>query len=236
MNKWQEEQLQALLSAKSDQEFFSAVTRAVAQLGFEQCSLGVRLPLPISQPKDVLHCNYTQDWVEHYMRNNYARVDPTVAHAARSVRPLIWDQPLFAESRDFWEDARSHGLTIGWTQSCHSAQGVGSMLTLARSHDNLTETELDAHGLRMTWLGQLAHEGVSKFLLPTYLPEATVTLTERETEVMRWTAEGKTSNEIGAIMNISHSTVNFHVNNAVAKLGVTNKTAAAIKAVALRLI
>ena len=236
MNKWQEEQLQALLSARNEQEIFSVLAHAAAQLGFDHCAYGMRLPLPVSQPKVVMHNNYNPAWQECYLRNNYVLIDPTVAHGAQSVRPLIWTDDLFSGCQGFWEEARAHDLNVGWAQSCHSAQGVGSLLTLARSHDALSQNELEAHSLQMTWLAQLAHEGFSKFLLPVYLPEAAVTLTERETEVMRWTAEGKTSNEIGAIMNISHSTVNFHVNNAVAKLGVTNKTAAAIKAVALRLI
>ncbi|MEW6563401.1 MAG: LuxR family transcriptional regulator [Pseudomonadota bacterium] len=235
MNKWQEEQLHALLSAKSEQEFFSAITRAVAQLGFEQCSFGMRLPLPISNPKEIIHSNYNPEWEMRYMRNNYARIDPTVVHATQSIRPLIWSEELFSPCREFWEEARAYDLNVGWAQASHSRYGV-ALLSLARSHDALDKSELEAHSLQMTWLAQLAHEGFTKLLLPTLLPEASTLLTERETEVMRWTAEGKTSNEIGAIMNISHSTVNFHVNNAVAKLGVTNKTAAAIKAVALRLI
>ena len=55
-------------------------------------------------------------------------------------------------------------------------------------------------------------------------------LTEREIDVLRWTADGKTSAEIAEIMCISERTVNFHVNNVVAKLGACNKTSAAVRA------
>jgi len=163
-------------------------------------------------------------------------VDPTVAHGMRSVLPLIWSDGLFASCREFWEEAQSHGLRVGWAQSCHDARGVGSLLTLARSHDNLSPTELAENNLKMSWVAQLAHEGLSHLLLDKLMPESGVTLTARECEVMRWTAEGKTSSEVGDIMNISDSTVNFHINNAVGKLGVSNKTAASIKAVVLKLI
>jgi len=236
MDSWQEEQLQSLLNAKSESEFFKALSDSVAKLGFEKCSFGFRPPLPVSSPRIILLDNYSANWHDRYVQNNYLVVDPTVAHGMRSVLPLIWSDGLFASCREFWEEAQSHGLRVGWAQSCHDARGVGSLLTLARSHDNLSPTELAENNLKMSWVAQLAHEGLSHLLLDKLMPESGVTLTARECEVMRWTAEGKTSSEVGDIMNISDSTVNFHINNAVGKLGVSNKTAASIKAVVLKLI
>lgn len=236
MNRWQEEQLHALLNAQNEQDFFPVILNAIHGLGFEQCSFGMRLPLPISQPKQIIQSNYAPEWERRYMRNNYAQIDPTVAHGMRSIRPLVWDAPLVAQSPEFWEEARAYDLNIGWAQASHSAQGVSSMLTLARSHDELRPDELAANGAYMTWLAQLAHEGFSKFLLPAHLPEAGTELSGREAEVLRWTAEGKTSHEIGIILCIATTTVNYHLNNAVGKLQASNRTAAAIKAVALGLI
>lgn len=235
MDRWQEEQLHTLLTAQNEQEYFSAITLAVAQLGFEQCSFGMRLPLPISNPKEIIHSNYNPEWEARYMQNNYARIDPTVVHATRSIRPLIWSEELFSPCREFWEEARAYDLNVGWAQASHSRYGV-ALLSLARSHDALDKSELEAHSLQMTWLAQLAHEGFTKFLLPIYMPEANTLLTEREAEVLRWTAEGKTSGEIGYILGIATGTVNYHLSNAIEKLGASNRTAAAIKAVALGLI
>lgn len=236
MDSWHEQQLQALLSVQTESELFNALSRTVIELGFEKCAYGMRAPLPVSNPKVVLLNNYPYSWQECYARNNYLQTDPTVAHGMRSVMPLIWSDDLFASCRNFWEEARSHDLKVGWAQSCHDARGIGGLLTLARSHDDLSTAELRANSLKMSWLAQLAHEGLSRLLLHKLLPEADVTLTARETEVMRWTAEGKTSSEVGEIMNISESTVNFHVNNAIIKLGTTNKTAAAIRAITLKLL
>jgi LuxR family transcriptional regulator, quorum-sensing system regulator SolR len=63
-----------------------------------------------------------------------------------------------------------------------------------------------------------------------------IDLSDREIDVLRWTAEGKTSAEIATILDISERTVNFHVNSVVAKLGATNKTSAAVRAAMLGLI
>ncbi len=53
---------------------------------------------------------------------------------------------------------------------------------------------------------------------------------------MCWTAEVKTSGEIAEILKISERTVNFHINNAIAKLDTPNKTAAAVRAALLGLL
>jgi len=61
-------------------------------------------------------------------------------------------------------------------------------------------------------------------------------LTAREVEVLKWTADGKTSGEVSEILCVSENTVNFHVKNAVAKLRTANKTAAVVKAAMLGLL
>jgi DNA-binding CsgD family transcriptional regulator len=49
-------------------------------------------------------------------------------------------------------------------------------------------------------------------------------------------ARGKTSVEIAQILGLTKRTVDFHIDNARNKLGVTTRTQAAIKAVTGRLI
>lgn len=61
-------------------------------------------------------------------------------------------------------------------------------------------------------------------------------LTDRECEVMGWVAQGKSSHDIGALINISERTVNFHVNNVIRKLGVATRLQAALQCARLGLI
>jgi DNA-binding CsgD family transcriptional regulator len=48
-------------------------------------------------------------------------------------------------------------------------------------------------------------------------------LSDREIEVVRWTAEGKTSTEIAIILGLSSHTVNSYIASALRKLGVVNR-------------
>ncbi len=53
-------------------------------------------------------------------------------------------------------------------------------------------------------------------------------LSAREIEVLRWIKDGKSYAEIGQIINISSKTVEFHIANALRKLGVANRISAII--------
>ena len=63
-----------------------------------------------------------------------------------------------------------------------------------------------------------------------------VVLTEREKEVLRWIGSDKTPEEIGKILKLGHSTINFHIRNTMYKLNAPNKASAISKAIYLRLL
>ena len=54
-------------------------------------------------------------------------------------------------------------------------------------------------------------------------------LSPRESECLRWVADGKTDFEVGKILNISPRTVRFHIRNAKEKLGVATRIQAVAK-------
>jgi two-component system NarL family response regulator len=55
-------------------------------------------------------------------------------------------------------------------------------------------------------------------------------LSDRELEVLQWIAKGQTNPQISAELNIAESTVRFHINNILSKLGVSDRTQAVIVA------
>ena len=56
-------------------------------------------------------------------------------------------------------------------------------------------------------------------------------LTARESEILLWTARGKTAWETGEILEISDETVRFHLKNATRKFGVFSKHQAVVEAI-----
>jgi DNA-binding NarL/FixJ family response regulator len=61
-------------------------------------------------------------------------------------------------------------------------------------------------------------------------------LNDREVEVLTWVARGKTSGEIAQIVGLTKRTIDFHIDNARAKLGASTRTEAVVKAATGRLI
>ncbi|NTW98149.1 MAG: response regulator transcription factor [Oscillochloris sp.] len=66
--------------------------------------------------------------------------------------------------------------------------------------------------------------------------ETHVQLTRREQEVLGLIAQGKTNREIGQLLTISLGTVKIHVEHIIGKLGVSDRTQAAVRAIELGLL
>ena len=64
----------------------------------------------------------------------------------------------------------------------------------------------------------------------------TVALNDREVETLTWAARGKTSAEVAQILGLTKRTVDFHIENARAKLGAATRTEAVLKAATGRMI
>jgi len=236
MRQWQEEQVQLLLSFNSVHEVFNELISLGHQLEFEYIAYGLRSPLPLTRPKIEMFNNYPVAWQARYKEEGYINKDPTVHLGMRTLLPIIWSDDLFVSARDLWEDARSFGLQVGVAKSVRDEFGISGMLTLARSGEPFSEEEIQQKRLKILWLTQVAHLSMAQHLMDKVLPEAEVKLSNREIAVLRWTADGKTSGEISEILGIAERTVNFHINNAVEKLGTTNKLAAAVKATVLGML
>lgn len=80
-------------------------------------------------------------------------------------------------------------------------------------------------------LGASAHEGYRRFCELLDSAQRHSPLSPRESECLRWVADGKTDFEVGKILSISPRTVRFHIRNAKTKLGVATRIQAVAKRV-----
>jgi LuxR family quorum-sensing system transcriptional regulator SolR len=225
-----------LCQISDENQLFLRFTESVQQFGFDYCSYGIRAPLPISNPSVRIFDSYPPGWMTHYRENDFLTIDPTVRLGERSPDLIVWSDQTFASAPRLWMDARDFGLSVGVAQASWAAHGMFGLLTLARSNEPLSTSEVSQLGKRVLVVTNLFHALMCRLLEPKLLPGVQISLTPREREVMRWTGEGKTAHSIGDILNISERTVNFHINNVLAKLNSTNKVQAVVKACLLGLI
>lgn len=236
MNSWAEDLLLGIDRSHTQQSVFDTVERAAFALGFDKCAYGLRLPIPMTNPRIIMLNNYPHEWQLRYMQAGYLESDPTVQHCRRSQAPLIWSDSVFERTPELWEDARSFGLKVGWAQSSLDAYGGGGMLTLCRSGEPISDLELQEKQVKMRWLANIAHMALARVLATSVGEDDKNPLTPKEVDILKWCADGKTSSEIAEIMDISINTVNFHVKNASSKLHTANKTAAVVRAAMMGLL
>lgn len=228
MDSWLEQELTVLASSGNSRDYFNHLNKVAHDLGFDFCSFVLQFPYPLSCPKAEILTSYPLSWQLQYHRQNYMAIDPTVRHATRSQLPLVWGEQQPKEHPEFWEEARSFGIQFGWSKSTRNYDGTLGLLVFARGEEQISQSEVDKFGSRLMWLAQITHHGLAGLI--SQERDRSYELSEREVEMLKWTADGKTAEEISVILGISTRTVNFHISQAVSKLQVANKTSATVKA------
>ncbi|MES2017317.1 MAG: autoinducer binding domain-containing protein [Pseudomonadota bacterium] len=220
----------------NDVGIFDLVASKAKKMGFEFSAFGMKLPFPLSMPRIVLQNNYLDSWNQRYAAQAYLGVDPTVRHGLRSDNLIVWDPEQFRDAGDLWEDANAHGLYHGLGVARRLENGTIGMLNLARGADPISVQEAQHVATEIALMTDMLVVTGSNALTELHVPESLASLSEREKEILRWTADGKTSSEIGQILHLSLATVNFHVNKMLVKLNAVNKTQAVVKALMLGML
>lgn len=216
------------------QTLFNHIVAFAGRIGFDYCCYGFRSPRSATQSNVRIFDNYPAGWMQHYCERNFIEVDPTVAIGSRDDRLIIWRDPRLPRADAFWGEASEFGLNHGMARSSWGPHGEFGLLTFGRRNDIITSAEATSLDIGSRVLSNYTHESMSRLLRPKRPPFDVDDLSMREREVLLWTAEGKTADEIGGILGISSRTVNFHIRNCLDKTGCRNKVQAAIRLVMWR--
>lgn len=188
------------------------MTDAAAGMGFDKVVLIV---LPFSGASFDLARKWSSGvpgWTALYRQRQFDRVDPMLRHCFRSALPLVWDDALFAlpEQRPCYEAAAAYGMRSGVVLPVRGAKGEVGML-LCASTDELAATRehCDRHLAALTLLRDVACEAIAGTRCHAP-PDSVPRLSRREVECLRWHAAGKTSWEIGHILNVTESCIHEH--------------------------
>lgn len=139
--------------------------------------------------------------------------------------PVLWTDELYREAPQFRKAACQNGLRHGWTQSLHDQQHNESQISVARSRKSISIAELYRKAGSVQWLCHTLHEVISAHHLTALCPPQPK-LSERELEVLRWSAAGKTALDCAKILSVSQSTINFHIRSVITKTNAANKAGA----------
>ena len=184
------------------------------------------------------YVNYRQDWKEHYVKNGLYMVDPTLHRAAKSIAPVDWRRlerdPNF---HTVFRDASDFGITEqGLTIPVRGPFGDTGMLSVTRNCGVTEWDKLVKHIIvDLQSVAVHIHDTVMRSDVLSQVLRFP-TLSSREKEVLQWTAAGKSHQDIGDILGISHRTVEVHLRSGREKLYALTTAQAVGRAISLGLI
>lgn len=216
MDAWHRRWLEQARTAASRQELTAIAADAARALGFERFRYVQSVWLLHSRAVVLALDNHLPARPAHGA--THPDTEPAIAHCRHSNLPFVWRAASGA----------------GWAQGVSSprALGVRGILSFTGGGPALDEDGLHRAEPLLSLICKTVHEAMLRIEAPT----AGAPLTEREREVLRWAAVGKTTTEVARILTVSENTIKFHIKNATQKLGTANKTAAVVKAVLMGLL
>ena len=221
--------------SSSDDAAFMILKEEAHRLGMEAVSWVLKPPVAFEDRKIATFDSYSPEWRERYFENNYLASDPTVKHGLTSIRPLLWSETK-ALAPEFWEDADSFGLRVGFAQSLWDRHGNCSMLSLSRDRMEFSQSELAVKLPQLSWLALIAHTGMLKHIIPAESLIAPAALSPRETETLQLVSTGLTSQQIADRLRVTKATIDRHMEAVRSKLQADNKVDAVVKAIRWGLI
>jgi DNA-binding CsgD family transcriptional regulator len=188
--------------------------------------------------KHVAMCQFPEGYLAYYRDRKWERIDPIINLTLRAATPFVWNDALprtmSKRQKDFMAECRDIGVHSGITMPFH---GPGNRVDLV-SVSMRERKPLDRGRLAIlyalsaqVWQRSLAFEEKA-----TSVPAPIPRLTPRELECLAWSRDGLGYPEIADRLRISHRTVEFHMANAIRKLGVRDKTSAVARAMRVGLI
>ena len=186
--------------------------------------------------RGLTNIGFSEEWESRY-RDEWHLVDPLPSLAMSRVSTFIWPgdvqlSHLTNDQREYLEVIKQFGMGKGLAVPCFGPFARVGFVGLDMAHSeaafdtsNIVKAEIAAR-YSFTRYAQIE----KPFGSP--LPN----LSDREAEVLRWIAAGKSNAVIGEILGIQPSSINEYVKRLFVKLGVANRTSASVQGLAQGLI
>ncbi|MCP4319407.1 MAG: LuxR family transcriptional regulator [Hyphomicrobiales bacterium] len=179
---------------------------------------------------DLLH-TFPEAFVKLYSEKNLFSIDPVMQSALTGIKPVDWRERHLSDpaTGKVFMIAAGFGISdIGMTIPllCRGSQTALFVLNADLAPEKWSQRRMEI--LRDVQVLATYLHAARQELAQAFEPAE---LTARESEVLTWTAAGKSYWEISMILGISERTVRFFMTNARRKLGVVTNPQAVAQAV-----
>jgi DNA-binding CsgD family transcriptional regulator len=227
--------IEGLPKIETSQEVGVSFMRLFAPYGFIAVACGGGYYTPTGLTYQFFFNTWPAEWLAHYQANDYVRHDVAPLLGRLTARPFSWRDVL--AGREFTE---KQGEFHGWLSNIGIVDGLVVPIHYPGGDFGLTvivsDHFIDSIEVRLALHMAAAHAHQHCRNIGSGVTEASSVkspLTARELECLRWVLQGKSDTDIGTILDISHTTVHFHIERVKRKLGVKTRTQAASLVVTL---
>jgi len=226
--------IEKLPQYKSSQEVGAAFAEFVAAHGFLATACGESRDTPEGRSWEFFFNTWPADWLLQYQKNDFVRHDllPMVArYSAQTFTFLeaMRGRTLTAKQRELHEWTNGLGIVDAIAVPFHYPGGdLGLCVSLA---NHPIDDRFERNVLQMVSL--FTYQRCRELGGQSEASMAPRLLTRREADCMRWVLKGKSDTDIASILEISHTTVKFHIDRVKKKLDVKTRTQAVAALVSL---
>jgi DNA-binding CsgD family transcriptional regulator len=232
------EYIELTLKVRSEPALFEALGAFLAERRLTVWSYHVLVEhlVGLNMNQGFITNTFPEAWVRHYIHEGYFNFDPIIAQARRVTEPYRWWS--IGERADLTPDeARYIADAKTWLKDGYGIPVCGSIGTVAFFGVGNVSEALDLSQGELIKVQYACHQTHMRFLQlhgAVEIPPAR--LTPREAEVLTWAVRGKSNSVIAELLGISDHTVDTLMRRIYRKLGVGDRTSAALRAVGSGLI
>lgn len=185
----------------------------------------------------TFHHGFSPVAVEAYLNADFTRLDIVPRLSLAQGRPMRWSEAWATadtseDERRFLALMQAVELGDGFGLPCYGPQGRNAFVGIGGMAQDAPTDELSVREMHI--MAQAAHLQLCALTLSdTTLDRA---LSAREKEILEWVARGKSNGVIAEILNISVGTVDTYLRRLYEKLGVSDRTSAAVRGIGMGLI
>lgn len=215
----------------SEDQLKTYLTNVTALIGLEYFLVGISIPTTMTRAETVIIDDYPKQWRTIYDQNNFKDIDPVVTHCIHHSLPMFWENIADTANNktiNVMQEAKQYGLRSGVSIPLHTNSSQFGIVSFATSEKQIKDSisPLIATNMVLPLITDFFRRKQTRPNLSN-----AISLTKRELECLKWSAEGKSAWEISKILCCSERTVVFHTSNMCRKLGAANKYQAISKAI-----
>lgn len=241
--KWFNSVLVSLGAVENPRQLFDIVIDIKKQFGFNNIAYGLVTQNNFRNEIYYIYSDEPEEWKQTYIQKEYWKIDTRIIVARNQIAPFHWSELPYRA--DFISNDVMREIFDGMTVPVHGPNHFFGFLHFTyRPEQKKISSWLQyiqpfiAHLARhiIEAKSALTQKGLQLPLFYDSSENSSLALTAQQRKCLSWAAEGKTTEEIGLILNISVSTVNKHLDSASVLLNANGRTHAIAKAVDGKLI